>query len=374
MFKIFKSTYLLDCSFSDFTRIPNYLALSYVWQHVEDDKIFNKFLLEDCICYDENVEYIWCDRYSNKDIDPININIIIKNMNLIYANAKYTLVYDRMLYVMNYKNINDEVLANSDWFKRAWVLQEQLCSQKLIMLNNIKSYDITERVNYIITKNIKLTKADPKFLASLPIMTTLGTIGMSMLPVFTPIAIIMIALDNMISNKAEYDFHEDLHNLKQLAVKGILSPLLVHYLMSSRYMGLKNIDYEPGLALMKNYIPKNEEMMIPLTMLLTDEKRQQNGNNSWKPIRFKHINVKYVNAEPIMGIYRLGNVFIIDAITVNIEKIDYLVCAFLQEKLIIRKIILQELQCHIDSDSKMIEINKNDHDIIKHKYLKIGID
>src|ERR1700730_6151995 len=182
MFKIFKSTYLLDCSFSDFTRIPNYLALSYVWQHVEDDKIFNKFLLEDCICYDENVEYIWCDRYSNKDIDPININIIIKNMNLIYANAKYTLVYDRMLYVMNYKNINDEVLANSDWFKRAWVLQEQLCSQKLIMLNNIKSYDITERVNYIITKNIKLTKADPKFLASLPIMTTLGTIGMSMLP------------------------------------------------------------------------------------------------------------------------------------------------------------------------------------------------
>lgn len=129
------------------TKGNKYVCISYVWsqyptiQDIEDrlDLICDKVISHDTM--------IWLDRISNKNADGTDNEFAINNMFDIYANATKVILlapemdeYFERAYIGDVGNtIRDdfmecnliESIANSEWMKRAWTLQEAIAAKEI---------------------------------------------------------------------------------------------------------------------------------------------------------------------------------------------------------------------------------------------------
>lgn len=171
-------------------RNNEFIAVSYVWSQCVEVAYIEQLLSVYKRTY--SGLKVWLDRISNRTNDGQNDKEGIRKMNDIYSSAKYTLAiipelsqnesqYEDMLQQLyniekeytlsNYdkKTVNDtrelyvlltlekhivSILANSDWFKRAWTFQEQILSHKIHTIINGKIYDITKIVHDLIAFNL----------------------------------------------------------------------------------------------------------------------------------------------------------------------------------------------------------------------------
>lgn len=169
----------------------SYHCVSYVWSQVSSQQDLIK-QIQEYFNYVQLVQlnsfqtYIWFDRISNNGDEKFSPEEGIKNMNKIYANALSTIAIvselqecilmnerdeDCQISDLEFKNqkqINDKYdyeaylaicldnnmeicLACSQWFRRAWTLQEQILSKVILCKIKNRYVDITKVVHDLVT-------------------------------------------------------------------------------------------------------------------------------------------------------------------------------------------------------------------------------
>lgn len=123
-----------------YCRAGQFMSVSHVWSHgwqgFREDGICSRVLemLLD-VAEKHGVEYVWLDVAMISSQKELRAKVI-NSMNDIYSKAKFTLVCDRLMILLDTNDNRERALAlgASDWWKRLWTMQEAFLSNALLVL------------------------------------------------------------------------------------------------------------------------------------------------------------------------------------------------------------------------------------------------
>lgn len=310
-------------------QIPKtYHCVSYVWnQQTSRETLLN--LVKDYGEYLAGIgdEYpIWLDIISNRDELGNNSIEGIQVMNRIHAGARSTiaiiaeirrciLLDDESVHQLqrqdgaHYENMKllldtskdvselldhnlEVILAMSKWFTRAWTLQEQILSNKIMCKIRDHYIDITNIVHDIVTLEYLGTNIrNIKYIVEqhlLPPHKVIDNITHEYRRFFIGDGCIYSKLKDMQHDKA-------LNELKYKSATSSLTLVEALALVSCRVMGPENKKYEPIQSLVGD-MSTIAEGHYPIRAFVSNELRSNRNNMCWLPTRLNTDNTYNVRS------------------------------------------------------------------------------
>lgn len=296
-------------------------AISYVWEQCRDINKLKTEIKEILMVAKEDCG-IWLDQISNRNEENVNDEYGIKNMNKIYMNASFTIAIIPELHnsivdskdmekrisdkYKNNKNENKDlkyniydmadldyvhVIANSQWFTRAWTFQEQILSRRIITMIRGKIYNIKEIVDSLLVIQVnrgKINDLNNKLRA-----------GMSWYTVDDDYNVNHIGYHeygniNMLIDKRTKDFNNIRNNIYNACCKSELTLIKAMSLIGNRLMGSENKGYEPIRSILNEKIILVDKFKDPnifhLNTIISNEVRSEQNGLCWVPKRLRTTN------------------------------------------------------------------------------------
>lgn len=290
-----------------------FVAISYVWEQFTDCNIVEYVhkINEQCKGGFKGITNVWLDVVSNATDDLHMRQHYIKSMAKVYGSCEFTIaLIPECRYIGDtnqYENIIYDIFM-SQWFTRAWTLQEQMVSKKIYVSINNELVDITKEVHLCLTLNYIGARKEWINMMKL----RFSKMKNQMNDIYKGDNLYEYIFSAMVPS-----IYNQIKDMCRRAARSQLTKIEAINLAARRVMGVDNKNLEPIIGMIGegNNIPDSKYTRIDPHILVSNLPKSKEKNMCWLPTQLRY------NAEDQYDL-RI-KVYLLDNGMLNIREVSY---------------------------------------------------